>query len=68
MVPSIYNQERLALDHRQQLLREAEHERKLAELPQQHLSLLRLIVGKLGDLLMTIGSSLKRFEQRTEVV
>ena len=68
MVPSIYNQERLALDHRQQLLREAEHERRLAELPQQHMSLLRLIVGKLGDLLMTIGSSLKRFEQRTEVV
>lgn len=68
MVPSIYNQERLALDHRQQLLREAEHERRLAELPQQHMSLLRHIVGKLGDLLMTAGSSLKRFEQRTEVV
>jgi hypothetical protein len=68
MVPTIYNQERLASDHRQQLLHEAEHERKLAVLPQQHMSLLRLIVGKLGDLLMMLGLSLKRFEHRTEVV
>ena len=32
MVPSPYNQERLALEHRQQLLQEAEHERKLADI------------------------------------
>ena len=68
MVPTIYNKEQLAFDHRQHLLREAEHERKLAELPYHHTSLMRLIVGKLGNLLMMLGSSMKRFERRNELV
>lgn len=68
MVPNIYNQERLAFDHRQNLLREAEHERKLADLPQQHISLMRLVIGKLGDLLVTLGSSMKQFEQQEKPV
>ena len=33
MMPSTYDRDRLAQAHRQDLLREAEHERLLAELP-----------------------------------
>lgn len=68
MVPNIYHQERLAFDHRRELLREAEHERKLTELPQQHISLMRLIIGKAGGLLVALGSSMKQFEQREKPV
>jgi hypothetical protein len=68
MVPNTYNQERLALHHRQALMREAEYERKLAELPQQHVSLIRLIVGKAGELLVALGSSMKQFERREKPV
>ena len=65
MVPNIYHHERLALDHRRELLHEAEHERKLAELPQQHVGLMRLIVGKAGALLVALGSSMKKVERRS---
>jgi len=68
MVPNIYNQERLAFDHRLELLREAEHERKLADLPQQDVGLMRLIVGKLGNLLVTLGSSMKQFGRQEKPV
>ncbi len=68
MVPNTYNQERLAFDHRSQLLREADYERKLAELPHQQVNLMRLIVGKLGVLLVTLGSSMQQFEQRRQPV
>ena len=68
MVPNIYNHERLAVDHRRELLHEAEHERKLAELPQQHTNLMRLIVGKAGGLLIALGSNMIQFEQRAKPV
>jgi glucose/arabinose dehydrogenase len=68
MVPNTYNHERLALHHRQALLREAEYERKLAELPQQHNGLARLIIGKAGGLLVALGSSMKQFERREKPV
>ena len=68
MVPNIYNHERLAFDHRRELLREAEHERKLAELPQQHAGLMRLIVGKAGGLLVVLGLGMKQFERREKPV
>jgi len=63
MVQNPYNQERLALEHRQHLLHEAEHERKLVSLPQQHSSLMRSMAGKLGGLLVMLGTRLKRLEQ-----
>ena len=68
MGPNIYHRERLAFDHRQELLREAAYERKLAELPQQHTGLMRLIVGKAGGLLVVLGSSMKQFERREKPV
>lgn len=42
MIPNYYIRERLAQDHRQDLLREAEHERLLAQLPQPRYNLLAL--------------------------
>ena len=68
MVPNIYHQERLAVDHRRELLREAEYERKLTELPQEHVGLMRLIAGKAGTLLVALGTSMKQLERREKPV
>jgi hypothetical protein len=67
MVQNPYNQERLALEHRQQLLHEADHERKLANLPHQHSSVMRSMAGKLGVLLVMLGTRLKRLEQSASI-
>jgi hypothetical protein len=40
MIPGYHDHERLAHTHRQELLREAEHERLLAQLPQPNHSML----------------------------
>ncbi len=42
MMPNYYDRERLAQAHRQDLLREAEHERLLAHVPQPNRSILLL--------------------------
>ncbi len=43
MMPNPYIQERLAQDHYQDLLREAEHQRLLAQLPQPRYNVLLLL-------------------------
>jgi hypothetical protein len=43
MMPNYYILERLAQDHRQDLLREAEHRRLLAQLPRPRYNVLRLL-------------------------
>jgi hypothetical protein len=43
MMPNYYIQERLAQAHRQDLLREAEHQRLLAQLPRPRYNLLLLL-------------------------
>ncbi|HZR40376.1 MAG TPA: hypothetical protein VFB12_09695 [Ktedonobacteraceae bacterium] len=50
-------------EHYQDLRREAENNRLLAQLPQQRRSLSRYAVGKLGVLLLNLGTWLKGFEQ-----
>ena len=45
MMPNHYDRERMAQAHRQDLLREAEHERLLAELSQPKRRILRLRIG-----------------------
>jgi hypothetical protein len=42
MMPNYYDHERFAQAHREELLREAEHERLLAQLPQPRRSVLLL--------------------------
>jgi len=50
--------------HRQQLLREAERQRLLAQLPRHHGNVSRYIAGKLSVLLLCLGARLKQFEQK----
>lgn len=45
MMPNHYDRERMAQAHRQDLMREAEHERLLAELSQPKRRILRLPIG-----------------------
>jgi hypothetical protein len=61
LVPDTYTREKLALEHRHQLLREAEQERKLAGVQNtfSHSKLLSL-VGRLG---IALGTRLQRREQ-----
>jgi hypothetical protein len=50
MIPDMYTREKLALEHRYQLLREAEHERMLAmaDSPKQGSHARQRSAGKLG--------------------
>jgi len=68
MVPDIYTREKLALEHRQTLLREAERERLLAMAvsPTHTSHALQHLVGRLGMYLIALGTSLKRFEERKQ--
>ena len=49
--------------HSRDLLREAEKERRLSQLPRHRRSRSRYAAGKLGVLLLKLGARLKRFEQ-----
>ena len=51
--------------HRQELLREAERARLLAQLPQHRRSVSRHVAGKLGMLLLWLGARLRQFEQKS---
>ena len=63
MMPGRYTTEKMAREHRQTLLREAEHERMLALVdPPQHL--LQVFAGKLGSGLLMLGTKLQQFERR----
>lgn len=54
--------------HYQDLLREAEKERLLAQLPRRRRSTLKRAAGKLGVLLLKLGTRLKQFEQSPAIV
>jgi hypothetical protein len=54
--------------HYQDLLREAEKERLLAQLPRHRRSMSRRAAGKLGVLLLKLGTRLKQFEQSPTVL
>jgi hypothetical protein len=70
MIPDIYTHEKLVLEHRHQLLQEAEHERMLtmADSPKHASRVLPRLAGKLGMLLLVLGTKLKQFEQRSESI
>jgi hypothetical protein len=46
MIPGYHDQEKFAQTHRQNLMREAEHERLLAQLPQPDHNVLRLFLAR----------------------
>ena len=67
MIPNLYILEKMVDEHRQTLLREAEHQRMLAIVdPPKHV--LQGFVGKLGGYLLMLGTKLQQFERRAEVV
>ena len=63
MGPNIYLYHKALEEHYQDLLREAEKQRLLAQLPRHRRSMSRRIAGKLGVLLLKLGTRLKQFEQ-----
>ena len=63
MVPDPYTLEKMALAHRQQLQREAEHERLLGALPGHSSHPLRHMAARLGTFLIALGTRLRQLEQ-----
>ena len=66
MGPNIYLYEKAREVHSQDLRREMAASRRLSHLPRHRLS--RRLAGKLGVLLLKLGSRLKQFEQSETVV
>jgi hypothetical protein len=63
MAPYTHLIERELELHRQELMRQAETERLLRQVPRNQRSIIRVAVGKLGILLLKLGGRLKQFEQ-----
>jgi hypothetical protein len=63
MIPDMYTGEKLALAHRQQLQREAEHERLLGVLPGHPSHPMRRTAARLGTFLIAFGTRLRQLEQ-----
>jgi hypothetical protein len=63
MVPDPYTLEKMALAHRQQLQREAEHERLLGALPGHSSYRMRYMAARLGTFLIAFGTRLRQLEQ-----
>ena len=62
MDSKVYLDEKVRQAHYQDLLREAEKRRLLAQLPRHRQSISRNAAGKLGLLLLKLGAWLKEFE------
>ena len=62
MDSKVYLDEKVRQAHYQELLREAEKSRLLAQLPRQSRSVSRYAAGKLDLLLLKLGTWLKQFE------
>jgi hypothetical protein len=63
MGPNMYLYEKVRQAHNQDLQREAEKRRLLLQLSRQHGSVSRRVAGKLGLLLLRLGTRLKQLEQ-----
>jgi len=58
MVPDPYTLEKMALAHRQQLLRKAEHEQMLGALPTHSSQWMCYVTARLGTFLIALGTRL----------
>ena len=63
MGPNIYLYEKAREAHCQDLLYEAEKKRRLSRLPRHDRSMSKHLAGKLGILLLKLGTWLQQFEQ-----
>lgn len=68
MGPNFYLIEKASEEHRQRLLREAERERLLAQLPRHRGRVSRHAAGKLAALLLWLGARLRQFEQKSPTI
>lgn len=59
----MYLDEKIRQTHYPELLREAEKERLLAQLPHHRWSTIKRVAGKMGVLLLKLGTRLKEIEQ-----
>jgi hypothetical protein len=67
MGPNMYLYQKARETYHQDLRREAEMRRLLAHLPRHRRSMSRWAAGKLGLLLLKLGTWLKQFEQSPSV-
>jgi hypothetical protein len=63
MDSKMYLDEKVRQAHYQELLREAEKQRLLAQLPRHRWSTIKRVAGSMGVLLLKLGTRLKEFEQ-----
>jgi hypothetical protein len=63
MVPDPYTLDKMALAHRQQLQREAEHEQMLGALRTHSFHWMRNMAARLGIFLIALSTRLRQFEQ-----
>jgi hypothetical protein len=68
MHAKIYLDEKVRQAHDQDLLREAQKARRLSQLPRHRRRTLKRAAGKLGVLLLKLGTRLKQFEQAPPLV
>ena len=66
MIPNIHIHEKLMLDRHQEVLRQMEQQRMVKGVPRQRFSLPRQWAGKVGALLIALGTSLKQLEPGRE--
>ena len=64
MIPGYHDQEKFAQAHRENLLREAEHERLLAQLPQPDWSVLQLFLARSALFLRLLRTRLQKWAKR----
>ncbi len=68
MIPGYHDQEKFAQAHRQNLLREAEHERLLAQLPQSDQHALRHFLARPALLLRSLRARLQEPAKRRKQI
>jgi hypothetical protein len=68
MVPDPYTLEKMALAHRQQLQREAEHEQMLGALPTHSSHRMRHMAARLWTFLIALGTRLRKLEQHRKSI
>ena len=68
MIPNIHIHEKLMFERHQEVLREMEQRQLLKGLRRQGFSLPRQFAGKVGELLIALGTGLKQIEPNRETV
>jgi hypothetical protein len=68
MIPGYHDHEKFAQTHRQNLLNEAEHERRLAQLPQSDRSILHNFLAKPAQFLRSLRTRLQEQAKRRKQI